>query len=101
MPFKKGQSGNPAGRKPGTANKATLELRQFASKYTKEAIQGLVALARSAESESARVQAWREVLDRAAGRPAQALTDGDGEPLQFPAAITFILRQQAGADNRT
>lgn len=30
MPFVKGKSGNPAGKKPGTLNKATKEIQEFA-----------------------------------------------------------------------
>lgn len=33
MPFKKGQSGNPAGRKPGTANKATRAVREVMAEF--------------------------------------------------------------------
>ena len=33
MAFKKGQSGNPNGRKVGTANKATTDLRQWISNF--------------------------------------------------------------------
>ncbi len=33
-PFKKGQSGNPAGRKKGVPNKATLEVRELARALT-------------------------------------------------------------------
>lgn len=33
MAFKKGQSGNPNGRKVGTANKATTDLRQWITNF--------------------------------------------------------------------
>jgi hypothetical protein len=68
------------GRKKGTPNKVTAEVREFAGKYTRAAIRGLVRLAKTAKSEQARVAAWREVLDRAVGRPAQSvdLTNSDG-----------------------
>jgi hypothetical protein len=89
------------GRKAGTPNKATSDVRAYAGKYTKEAIEGLVQLARSAESEQARVASWREVLDRGCGKPAQAVTGPDGEALQVPASIAFVIRQQDGAENRS
>jgi hypothetical protein len=68
------------GRKKGTPNKATAEVKEYAQKYTKAAIRGLYKLARSAQSEQARVSAWREILDRAVGKPAQSvdLTNSDG-----------------------
>lgn len=37
MPFKKGQSGNPRGRKPGAVNKATAEIREVTQKLFDEA----------------------------------------------------------------
>jgi hypothetical protein len=102
MPFKKGQSGNPAGRKPGSVTKATVELRALAGKYSKDAIEGLVRIARTSESDSARVSAWREILDRYAGKAPQAVTDADGGNLPtIPAAIAFVVRQQTDATNRT
>lgn len=90
------------GRKKGVPNKATAGLRAFAGQYCEEAITGLVAIARSAQSEAARVMAWREVLDRAVGKPAQALTDADGDSLAFvPPNVTVVIRQMPGAENRT
>ncbi|ANH83550.1 hypothetical protein A8C56_23545 [Niabella ginsenosidivorans] len=41
MPFKKGQSGNEAGRKPGTPNKTTTELRLFISEFLNQNKSGL------------------------------------------------------------
>jgi hypothetical protein len=89
------------GRVKGVPNKATADLRAIAGKYCKEAITGLVTIARTGQSEAARVMAWREVLDRYAGKPAQAITDADGEPLTFPTSVALIIRQQPGAENRT
>lgn len=89
------------GRQPGTPNKATAELRGYAGGYSKEAIEGLVMIARNSPSDQARVAAWREVLDRAAGKPAQAITDVDGSPVSIPASISFVIRQQPGAENRS
>ena len=36
MPFKKGQSGNPTGRRRGTPNKATAALRKFTDNFLKK-----------------------------------------------------------------
>lgn len=97
MGFQKGQGGRPK----GVPNKATAELREYAGQYSKEAIDGLVMIARTSESHPARVAAWREVLDRYAGKAAQAVTGPDGEALNIPAAVSFIFRQQPGAENRS
>lgn len=78
------------GRKKGTPNKATAEVKALAMQYTPDAIKGLVKLAKTAKSEQARVAAWREILDRACGRPAQAVevTNPDGSmALAWKAAI--------------
>lgn len=88
------------GRQPGTLNKVTATLKEYAAPYTAEAIDGLVALARSGETPAAtRVAAWREVLDRGAGRPSQSVTIE--EPQKIPESIQFIIRQQPGSENRT
>lgn len=71
------------GRAKGTPNKVTSELRVYAQQFTAEAIDGLVQLGRSAESEQARVSAWNAVLDRAHGKPSQAVTGPDGGALVF------------------
>lgn len=70
------------GRIKGVPNKATMALKAYAGQYTTEAIDGLVALARGAKvPPAARVMAWNAVLDRGNGKPPQALTGLDGEPL--------------------
>lgn len=78
------------GRQKGTPNKATAEVKEFAGQYTRQAILGLVKIAKTARSEQARVSAWREILDRAVGRPAQQidLSNQDGSlSNMFAAAV--------------
>ncbi len=64
------------GRRKGTPNKATAEIRKYAQKYTKDALDGLAHIARTSESDSARVAAWNALLDRGHGRPAQSVAVG-------------------------
>src|SRR5262245_3077543 len=72
------------GRKPGTLNKATRELREIAREYTGEAIATLAKLMRSAESEQARVGAAKELLDRGWGKATQPIAgDKDAAPVQL------------------
>jgi hypothetical protein len=59
------------GRKPGTPNKATAEVRSVAQQYAPAAIEELARLSTGAESEAARVAASKELLDRAYGKAAQ------------------------------
>lgn len=61
------------GRKAGTPNKATRELKDLARSYLPECIKELARLAKRADSETARVAAIKEVFDRAVGKAPQAI----------------------------
>ncbi len=65
------------GRKKGTPNKATADVKAAAQQYTAEAVETLAHLMRTAESEQARVAAIREILDRGHGKAAQAIANAD------------------------
>jgi hypothetical protein len=62
------------GRKKGTPNKATRELRELAHEYCPAALKELVRIATKGESDSARVAAIKEPFDRAYGKATQAIT---------------------------
>lgn len=75
-----------AGRKPGSViTKAKRDLATAAKKYAPAALKTLAEIAAKGESESARVQAAVAILDRAYGKPPQALehTGGDGGPIMI------------------
>lgn len=69
-----------AGRKPGSINKVTRDIRALAQKHSDKAIKRLAYLAENAESEGAQVAAIKELLDRAYGKSKQPLEHdiGDG-----------------------
>lgn len=64
------------GRPPGSLNKATADIKAYASQYSQEAIDRAVKIMRSAESEQACMAAVNSILDRAHGKPA---IQGPGE----------------------
>ena len=64
------------GRKRGTPNKATAEIREHAQQYTIEALEGLALIARNSTSDAARVSAWNALLDRGHGKPTQGVDLG-------------------------
>lgn len=61
------------GRRKGTPNRITREIGELARVHAPSAIKELARLAKSAESESARVSAIGMLLDRAYGKPKQAV----------------------------
>lgn len=76
-PFKPGQSGNPAGRKP-----VPPDVKAIWEANTVPAAQKLVALMNCGEPEL-ELKAAMALLDRALGKPAQAVTGLDGGPLEI------------------
>lgn len=76
------------GRTKGTPNKATIEVKELAREYAPQVLREMARLATQAESESARVAAGNAILDRAYGKPSQAITGEDGEAIK--AAITIV-----------
>lgn len=67
------------GRQKGARNKVGADVRLYAQRFTKEAIDGLVSVMRAdGTPPAARVGACVAVLDRGWGKPAQAITGPDG-----------------------
>ncbi len=60
------------GRKKGTPNKATAEIRAAFQKHGDELVQALLALTKS-DDERVRLGAIQAALDRGWGRPSQAV----------------------------
>lgn len=84
-PFTKGVSGNPAG-----VPRAAVEIKELARKRAPEAFEKICELMRSDDQKIA-FYACQEVLNRAYGKPAQAVTGEDGGPIEgrLTVNITF------------
>lgn len=67
-----------SGRKKGSPNKVTAEVRSIAQQYGEQAIKMLAEMMIAGDSESARIAAAKEILDRAYGKATQ-LIEGPGE----------------------
>ena len=66
------------GRKAGTPNKSTADIKALARKAAPVAIKELTRLATKAESEGTRVAAIKELLDRGYGRASKPLEHTGG-----------------------
>ncbi len=82
MPARLGQK-KVAGRKKGTPNKVTADIKAIARKYGPEAMKGIAELAKNATNEATRLAAWNTLLDRGYGKAKQIVGgDDDGAPIK-------------------
>ncbi len=86
------------GRRKGTPNKATAEIRGHAQQYTTEALEGLAQIARTSDSDAAKVAAWKAILDRGHGRPAQELGVNLGADNSLTALMVRINGRSRGIE---
>ena len=95
------------GRQKGTPNKITADLKKLAGEHGPEAVAAILTIARTAESETTRLAAWRELLDRGYGKPAQYSEIGSkgGAPRiaqsGFLTPISAIRPKLVARSNRT
>jgi hypothetical protein len=84
------------GRKPGTPNKATAEIKTLARTYCAAAMVELARLSTMAESEQARVAAIKEIFDRGYGKSTQ-LIGGDPDASPIVTRIENVIIDNAKA----
>ncbi len=59
------------GRRKGTPNKSTDEIKQLAQQHGPKALERLIWLAEHADNQAIQVSACKEILDRGYGKPIQ------------------------------
>lgn len=91
MATKHGGSRPGAGRKKGEVSQAKRQLADMAKDHAEQALQVLVNIALSGESEAARVSAANAILDRGYGKPMQGVdhTSSDGS-MKPPTLIQLV-----------
>lgn len=86
-----------AGRRKGTPNKATADVKEAASVYSADAVATLAEIMRDPEHPAAaRVSAANALLDRAHGKPKQAL-DVDAA-MNGVVTVSYVTRPAAEVD---
>lgn len=88
------KGGRPKGAKSAKDTANAAHLAHLARAHVPSAIRALAQICESGESEAARVTAATAILDRAYGKPAQAVTGADGEDLKLVVKIVSF-----GAEN--
>jgi hypothetical protein len=78
------------GRTAGTPNKTTAEIREAARLHAADALAELARIMKASDSDTARIAACREILDRAYGKAPQAMT---GEGGQGPQMLEISWRE--------
>src|SRR5262249_39813230 len=91
--FEKGHPRLPgAGRRQGSPNKNTAEIKALAMQDMSRVMQELVRLALHAKNEATRVAACKELLDRAIGKAVQPHSGETGEGPVVVQVITGVPR---------
>jgi hypothetical protein len=102
-PGKRGGRRPGSGRKAGTLNKATRELKELASEYTERAVKTLVEVMEDPDAPpAARVAAADKILDRGHGRPAVTIEANIGklDPDLMQRLETDLVERMARARER-
>jgi len=87
------------GRQKGTPNKATAEIKEIARKHGPAAIAECLRVMKNSESDQARIAAAKEIMDRAYGKPAQAIVgDEDEAPVKTVMEIVWGVTSGSSAD---
>jgi hypothetical protein len=80
------------GRVAGTPNHCTRTLKELAREHTAEALDALVNVIRSTESDAARVSAIKEMFDRGYGKASQVIAGDADNPIVIAGASDLIRK---------
>ena len=95
MPFARKPGERFGGRKKGTPNKSTAEIRALAQAHGPAAIKVAVRLMEKSENEATQLAAAMHILDRGYGKPAQSHEIGNKEGEEFIVAAPTDDRLKA------
>lgn len=90
------------GRKKGVPNKATADIKALAREWGPDALEraaimaGLIDGKKAAESEQVRLGAIGLILDRAYGKPQQAIVGDDDAPLKTVLEVRWAGTNASG-----
>lgn len=98
MPWVKGQSGNPSGRKK--EDEHVQQAKELARAKCPDAVMKLIALMDSAD-EKVSLAACNSVLDRGIGKPLQAIAGDEENPLRFAGIEVHIVDHRAPDEPET
>lgn len=78
------------GRKKGTVNKITADVKALARIHGADAVSVLANLMKQADSDQAKISAAKELLDRGYGKATQILAGDEEAPLRMITGIKLI-----------
>ena len=84
--FKKGQSGNPSGRKK---SKALIELEKACKSHTPEALDVILGIMRRGDIPRLQLDAAKYIVDRGYGKPKQEVSGPDGGDIPIGFRVIF------------
>ena len=96
MPFQKGQSGNPQGRRAGATARVTVGLRELVAKDAKAIVKSVIESAKAGDVESRRIF-MRHLLPQSSWPTPFDLPKIDG-PADLPRAVQAAIDAAAEGD---
>lgn len=84
-------AGRPKGSRSAATKNQIANLSEMAKMHSEAALNALVHIAQAGESEAARVSAANAILDRAFGKPQQAVDHTtNGDSIAMPSVIQIV-----------